>query len=203
MKRTHQKKKERKKGKTGRKERGRSLVERRRSGSLNSFQCVAPGIIFSSWQFPWTCEQRAQLIVSAFFFFFLKTLSHRACRAVINRHQVSVKKYKMITPKVCTACLCLQRVFFFYVLNIFVVFLFFFHFCELSLEWDTRVTGFNIWRWHLTNSVSGARQDQRRTLSDILMIVLMTHLKFESVNRITWGTAEELILSPGAICKDL
>lgn len=42
-------KKERKKGrkeKQEEKKRGRSLEERRRSGSLNSFQCVAPGVIF-------------------------------------------------------------------------------------------------------------------------------------------------------------
>lgn len=102
-------------------ERGRLLEEQRRSGSLNSFRRLPPGIIFSSWQFPWTCEQHTQLIVSAFFFFFKKTLSHRDRRTVKNRRRVSVKKYKMITPKVYTASLCQQCVF----CNLFIFFFFF------------------------------------------------------------------------------
>lgn len=47
-----------------------------------------------------------------------------------------------------------------------------------------------------------ARQDQTDTLSDILMIVLMTHLKFETQPN-HMRNSEELILSPEAICKDL
>lgn len=73
---------------------------------------------------------------------------------------------------------------------------------ELSLERDTHVTGFNIWQWYLTNSVSGARHGSNRYIlrhpDDSLDDTSKVNCE---PNRRRNG--EELILSPAAICKDL
>lgn len=73
---------------------------------------------------------------------------------------------------------------------------------ELSLERDTHVTGFNIWQWYLTNSVSGARHRSNRYILRHPDDSLDDTSKVKSEpNRRRKG--EELILSPAAICKDL
>lgn len=78
----------------------------------------------------------------------------------------------------------------------------YFSLCELSLEWDTHVTGFNIWQWFLTNSVSSARHRSNRYVvrhpDDRLDDTSEAKSELKHMRN-----GEELILSPGAICKHL